>query len=425
MACAMTTVSACSVAAISGLSSSLGVASQKRNSSIPKKLVTLGNGLVAREAVAGFHQKNELRSVLTTSSLGSRREAGAITAGYAQKAEYIWMDGLEGQKGIKFNEMRAKTKVMQKPLPAGSIDFPEWSFDGSSTGQAAGNNSDCILKPVFSCPDPIRGGDNVLVLCEVLTPDGKPHPTNTRSKVVDLLSDDVLAQETLFGFEQEYTMFSKSGQPYGWPESGYPAPQGPFYCGVGLEAVYGRPLVEAHLDACVRAGLMISGINAEVMPGQWEFQIGPSGPLQVGDHVMIARYLLHRLGEDFGIISTFEPKPMQGDWNGAGAHTNYSTKAMREEGGMKAILAAIEKLSKKHPEHIKEYGIGNEKRLTGKHETANMNTFKYGVADRGASIRIPLPVQLANKGYLEDRRPAANVDPYVVTRMLIQTTLCS
>lgn len=374
--------------------------------------------------VSGFFGNSELRVVSLVAKRAATKQAGAVSvkAELAQKVEYIWADGLEGQKGVKFNEMRSKTKVLQTPQPIGG-DFPEWSFDGSSTGQAEGNNSDCILKPVFSCADPIRGGNNVLVLCEVLNPDSTPHATNTRRSVLDLLSPEVLAEETLFGFEQEYTMFSKKGQVYGWPEAGYPHPQGPFYCGVGLESVYGRPLVEAHLDACVKAGLKISGINAEVMPGQWEFQIGPAGPLEVGDHVMIARWLLHRLGEDFGIIATFEPKPMEGDWNGTGAHTNYSTKSMREDGGMKAIEAAIEKLSKKHQEHITVYGIGNEKRLTGKHETASIDVFRSGVADRGASIRIPLPVSLAGKGYLEDRRPAANVDPYVVTRMLIKTTL--
>lgn len=344
----------------------------------------------------------------------------------AQKAEYIWYDGQEGQesKGTIFNEMRSKTKVIQKPVT--NFDpkaFPEWSFDGSSTGQAEGNNSDCILRPVYVVPDPIRGSDDVLVMCEVLDPAGAPHPTNSRAKLEAIINDKVKAEAPLFGFEQEYTMLSKGGYIHGWPQGGYPAPQGPFYCGVGSESVYGRPLAEAHLDACVKAGLIISGINAEVMPGQWEFQIGPTGPLETGDQVMIARWLLHRLGEEFGIVSTFNPKPMKGDWNGTGAHTNYSTASMRADGGMKAIEAAIERLSKTHAEHISQYGTGNELRLTGKHETCDINTFRSGVADRGSSIRIPLPVQLAGKGYLEDRRPAANVDPYTVVRLLIKTTL--
>ncbi|KAL3702526.1 hypothetical protein R1sor_020548 [Riccia sorocarpa] len=406
---------AASSAAVAGSAFAGATSCRAERRNAGKASLALRNGLLSGTSSLGSCLPNELGNSygsLRVSSSKTRHARLVTFALIAQKAEYIWMDGQEGKKGIRFNEMRSKTKVIPRPLPAGSTNFPEWSFDGSSTGQAEGNNSDCILKPVYSCPDPIRGDHHVLVLCEVLTPDGKPHQTNTRRPIADLLSEDVLEQETLFGFEQEYTMFAKSGHPYGWPEAGYPpAPQGPFYCGVGLEAVYGRPLVEAHLDACVKAGLKISGINAEVMPGQWEFQIGPAGPLETGDHVMIARWLLHRLSEDFGIICTFEPKPMQGDWNGAGAHTNYSTKDMREEGGMAAIKAAIEKLSKKHKEHISAYGIGNERRLTGKHETASIDTFKSGVADRGASIRIPLPVSLAGKGYLEDRRPAANVDP--------------
>ncbi|EFN56917.1 hypothetical protein CHLNCDRAFT_143431 [Chlorella variabilis] len=366
---------------------------------------------------------------LKTGTASARRQARVAVvsvSALAQRAEYIWHDGQEGQpiKGAVFNEMRSKTKVIQKPITNfDAAAFPDWSFDGSSTGQAEGKSSDCILRPVCVVPDPIRGGDDVLIMCDVLDPTGAPHPTNTRAKLEAIINDTVKAEAPLFGFEQEYTMLSKGGHVYGWPAGGFPAPQGPFYCGVGPESVYGRDLAEAHMDACIKAGLIISGINAEVMPGQWEFQIGPTGPLETGDQVMIARWLLHRLGEEFGIVSTFAPKPMKGDWNGTGAHTNYSTKSMREDGGMKAIEAAIERLSKCHPEHITQYGTGNEERLTGKHETCDINTFRYGVADRGSSIRIPLPVQLAGKGYLEDRRPAANVDPYTVVRLLIKNTL--
>jgi len=343
-----------------------------------------------------------------------------------QKAEYIWFDGQEGTaaKGMIFNEMRSKTKTLTDALGMNPKDYPDWSYDGSSTGQAEGNNSDLILRPVKVVPDPIRGEPHVLVMCEIFSPDGTPHPTNTRNKLEELIDDNVRALDPWFGFEQEYTMLSKtSASVYGWPAGGYPAPQGPFYCGVGAEAVYGRPLAEAHLEACMKAGLAISGINAEVMPGQWEYQIGPVGPLELGDQVMLSRWLMHRLGEDFGIVITLAPKPVKGDWNGTGGHTNYSTAPMRVPGGMAAIEDAIAKLSKTHAEHISQYGSGNEERLTGKYETCDINTFRSGVADRGASIRLPLPVTLKGYGYLEDRRPAANVDPYTVARLLIKTTL--
>lgn len=347
---------------------------------------------------------------------------------YGMKAEYLWFDGQEGapSKGLIFNEMRSKTKCFEEPLSLNPADYPDWSFDGSSTGQAKGNNSDCILRPVKVVPDPIRGAPHVLVMCEVFAPDGKPHVTNTRAGLREIIDDEVTKEACLYGFEQEYTMLDKAtGRVYGWPANGYPAPQGPFYCGVGAESVFGRPLAEAHMEACMKAGLVISGINAEVLPGQWEFQIGPVGPLELGDSVMIARWLLHRLGEDFGIVITLNPKPVKGDWNGTGAHTNFSTDAMRKPGGMKVIEEAIVKLSKTHPEHISQYGLGNDQRLTGAHETCDINTFKHGVADRGSSIRIPLPVMLKGYGYLEDRRPAANVDPYTVARLLIKTIIKS
>jgi glutamine synthetase len=332
----------------------------------------------------------------------------------AIKAEYIWVDGTEPTK-----KLRSKTKIL--PGPVKDLNgLPEWGFDGSSTNQAEGHASDCILRPVFYCPDPIRGGDNVLVMTEVFSADGKPHATNTRAQL-RAVAEKYAAHEPWFGMEQEYTFF-KGNRPLGWPEQGYPAPQGPFYCGVGADEVFGRPIVEKHMDACLTAGLKFAGINAEVMPGQWEFQIGPATSLEVGDHLNVARWLLYRVGEDFGVNASLDAKPVKGDWNGAGCHTNYSTKAMREEGGIKAIMAACEKFRGRADLHIANYGFGIEERLTGKHETASYKTFLYGVGNRGASIRIPLHCEQAGKGYLEDRRPCANIDPYVVARLIIETT---
>jgi glutamine synthetase len=331
------------------------------------------------------------------------------------KAEYIWIDGTEPSPLL-----RSKTKVIESADGAvlATSELPIWGFDGSSTNQAPGKASDCVLKPVYSCPDPIRGGNSLLVMCEVLYTDFTPHKTNTRAALVEVAAE-YADQKPIFGIEQEYTMF-KGSRPLGFPENGgYPGPQGPYYCGVGADDIYGRPLVEAHLDACLKAGLAISGINAEVMPGQWEFQVGPVPPLEVSDQLWIARWLLHRLGEEYGISITLDPKPVRGDWNGAGAHTNFSTLAMRE--AYEPVVKAAEALGKKAEEHVSSYGHGIESRLTGEHETAPWHEFSYGVSDRGASVRIPWQVEKDGKGYLEDRRPNANSDPYVVTRLIVDT----
>jgi len=231
------------------------------------------------------------------------------------------------------------------------------------------------------------------------------------------------SSEPWFGIEQEYTMLTKKKWPLGWPEGGYPGPQGPYYCSAGAEVNFGRQIVEHHYRACLHAGVKISGSNAEVMPGQWEYQVGPCEGIQSGDQLWLSRYLMQRVCEDFGIRVSFDPKPMSGDWNGAGCHTNYSTEEMRQDGGYDAIIKAIEKLGAKHEEHIAVYGKGNERRLTGAHETAPINQFSYGVAHRGASIRIPRQAKLEGKGYFEDRRPASNMDPYVVTAKIVQTTI--
>ena len=327
----------------------------------------------------------------------------------AYRAEYIWIDG---QKPTA--KLRSKTKIVET-----GGEPPVWGFDGSSTEQAPGNLSDCVLNPVFVRPDPIRRGDDVLVLCEVLTPDLEPHLSNTRAAAVAAY-EKYEDQDPWFGLEQEYTFF-KDGRPHGWPVGGYPAPQGGYYCGVGADEIWGRDVVEEHTSACMEAGIAISGTNAEVMIGQWEFQIGPLGPVEVGDHLWMARWLLYRIAEDYDISAHLNPKPVDGDWNGAGMHTNFSTIAMRES--YEPVIAACEALAVDPEDHIKVYGAGIERRLTGLHETAPWTEYSYGVSDRGASVRIPWQVAKDGKGYIEDRRPNANADPYTVAA-LITNKIC-
>ena len=330
------------------------------------------------------------------------------------RAEYIWIDG---QKPTA--KLRSKTKIVEGPIKK-LEELPDWGFDGSSTSQAEGHFSDCQLKPVKMIPDPLHDDGDILVLCEVLNADGTVHASNTRARL-RALAERYADHETWFGIEQEYTFFD-GNKPLGWPERGFPAPQGGYYCGVGSDEVFGREVVEAHAVACIKAGLAIVGTNAEVMPAQWEFQIGPSGPLECSDHLWLARWLLYRIAEEHGASATLNPKPVKGDWNGAGAHTNFSTKQMRAS--YEPCIAAAKALGEQHALHIASYGHGIEERLTGKHETCSYKDYKYGVSDRGASVRIPWQVDQDKKGYIEDRRPCANMDPYVVTR-LITSTVCA
>jgi len=328
------------------------------------------------------------------------------------QAEYIWIDA-DG-------DVRSKCRTVASNK-AGLADLPSWNYDGSSTNQAPGDDSEVIIKPVAVFKDPFRGGDNILVLTDTYTPGGTPLPTNTRAPAVEVFSGKE-DEKPWFGLEQEYTLFNLDLiTPLGWPAGGYPGPQGPYYCGSGADRSYGRAISEAHYKACLYAGLECSGTNAEVMPGQWEYQIGPCVGIDAGDQMMISRYILKRVCEDFGVHVTLDPKPIAGDWNGAGCHTNFSTEKMRKEGGYEVIESAIRKLGAKHEEHINAYGEGNERRLTGKYETADINTFSYGVANRGCSIRIPRSTEADGYGYLEDRRPSSNCDPYIVTAKIMDT----
>ena len=346
---------------------------------------------------------------------------------YISQATYIWIDGANPTQTL-----RSKVKIVPLTKQAPTVqDFPQWSFDGSSTYQASGHNSDLILQPVCIVKDPILGKDNYLVLCEVLHPDGTPHISNKRARLIQAMENGGKQHQPWLGFEQEYTLF-QGQQPLGWPDRGYPAPQGPFYCGVGADEVFGRHLVERHAQACIDAGIMLYGTNAEVMPGQWEFQIGYRGidtesadPVTVSDHLWLARWLLYRLGEDEDITAKLHPKPIKGDWNGAGKHTNFSTNATRDpKTGLEAIEKAIKALESRHKDHIAVYGHELETRLTGKHETAHISQFLAGVGHRGASVRIPHQVQTQGYGYLEDRRPGANANPYEVAAILVETICC-
>jgi len=326
------------------------------------------------------------------------------------KLEYIWLDGYRPVPNL-----RGKTQLKSFDHEPTLADIPNWGFDGSSTQQAEGSKSDCVLKPVALYPDASRE-NAYIVLSEVMHPDGTPHSTNERATIEN-------DPDLWIGLEQEYFLY-QDGRPLGFPESGYPAPQGPYYCGVGFKNMgsIARQIVEEHLELCLAAGINHEGINAEVAKGQWEFQIFAKGSAKAADDTWVARYLLMRLCEQYEVDVEFHCKPIKGDWNGSGMHTNFSTKYIREVGGKDYFEALMKAFSDFIPEHIAVYGPDNHLRLTGLHETQSIDKFSYGLSDRGASIRMPVNfVKDDYKGYLEDRRPNSQGDPYQIVSRILKT----
>ena len=323
---------------------------------------------------------------------------------------YVWLDGDGG--------IRSKTRVLYDVTVEGNL--PVWNYDGSSCGQATTRNSEVILQPrrVFRCPFRRNNNHNLIVICDTYEPNGKPTESNHRfgaKQIFDMHAD----LDIWFGMEQEYFICDlQTDLPIGFNEDDV---QGRFYCSVGGRNNFGRNLSEEHLEHCLYAGIRIFGTNAAVAPGQWEYQVGPIAGIDVADQLVASRYILERVSEKYHTFIVFHPKPLTGAWNGSGCHTNFSTNIMRKPDSLAAIYQTVAKLEQSHAEHIKVYGKYNDDRLIGTHETSSYDHFTSGVGDRSASVRIPIETVKNGCGYIEDRRPAANMDPYLVTSKILQT----
>ena len=326
------------------------------------------------------------------------------------KLEYVWLDGYKPEPNL-----RSKVKIVDYDSIKGKRDqwdFPMWNFDGSSTNQADTGNSDRLLKPVRHYMTDLQ--NTIYVLCEVLNPDGEPHETNQRAKLKEEEED------LWFGFEQEYFIREEiNGNVLGHKR--HNLFQGEYYCGVGHNVV-GREFVEEHTDMCLKHGIDITGTNAEVALGQWEYQVFSKGKLKGGDDLWMSRYFLYKISEKYGYHIDLHPKPLtHGEWNGSGLHTNFSNDRMRNEGGYDYFTAIFNSFGSRHEDHIKDYGSNNNLRLTGEYETQSIDKFSWGVSDRGASIRVPQDTAKEWKGYVEDRRPGSNADPYKIIYQVVQS----
>lgn len=337
-------------------------------------------------------------------------------------AEYVWRGG-EGEV-----DLRSKTRVLMIELdennkPKGPVDLPIWNYDGSSTNQASADESEVILNPCAVYTDPFRGAPHVMVLCDCFNAKTKdPLENNTRPEAYKAF-EEYKSHEAVYGIEQEYVLM-KDGYPLNWwsrSEEGKlepPKSNERHYCGTG--SVRARKISELHMQACLVAGINMSGMNSEVMPSQMEYQVGPVDGLSCSDQVWMSRYLLNRICESDGLTVCYDPRVIEGEWNGNGCHVNMSTKEMREENGLDKIMTVMPKLMKGHDELVGVCGVGSKERLTGKHETSSYEKFTFGIGDRTASVRVPNMVELSKKGYFEDRRPSGNMDPYLVTSTLLK-----
>jgi len=346
-------------------------------------------------------------------------------------AEYVWVSGQDTHHDIRSKCRTLYLSAEDMALPPKEMlkkgIFPVWNFDGSSTGQARGQNTEIVIKPVNAWPHPFaKDIPMVAVLTECFTPEGAPTTDNTRNVAVSVFEADKNNLKPWFGMEQEYVLVTKSGRPLGWPERGYPAAQGPYYCANGPVAL-GRNIVMAHYERCLQMGIKISGTNAEVMPAQWEFQVGPCEGIEMGDSLVMARWCYLRLLEDIGTFGldldvNFDVKPVKGDWNGSGLHTNFSTEPMRKPGGLEVIKQAVQRLEKTVRNDIPFHGQNNNERMTGQHETSSWKEFTWGIGTRHTSVRIGNDVAKQGYGYFEDRRPGSDADPWLLSAALFASS---
>lgn len=295
--------------------------------------------------------------------------------------------------------------------------------------QADGEEDEAYLWPVAMYDDPFEGKPHKLVLCEVRSKTGDPANASNRAYCEEVM-EKASALSPWITYEQEYFIFDcKTNKPIGWPSHGHPQLMGPSYCGVGGGRENGRDVARAHYRACRNAGIKLSGLNAELVWGQWEYQCGPSEGITAPDDLWMSRYILERVAADFGVKISFDPKPIHSYVVGSGMHTNFSTTETRvAPSGVDSMIKYINRLKLSHDEDVKVYdaagGEDNRVRLSGRFiDTQNVKEFTYGVAKRNVSVRIPYFCNQNKCGYFEDRRPASNADPYLVTAALTKSAL--
>ena len=341
--------------------------------------------------------------------------------------EYIWLD--------VNNNFRSKVKIEKLKLGFQASDLEIWNFDGSSTGQATGDDSEIFIKPYLILQSQTNTDINdnyYYVFCECLNTDIKtPHKTNTRTNAFEFFNQpEVISIDPMFGIEQEFFVF-KDGKPIVWKDE-MTAPQGDYYCGNGGKSILhsSRKFLDKVIDTLNRWGINTTGYNFEVAPGQMEIQICEKG-IMAADYLIVLRFILTRYAEEYGwdIVLTPKPEFLSGDkWNGSGCHVNFSTAEMRQTTiqsiSFDKTINLIQNMKESHSRDIMHFGSENNKfRLGGKNETSSYDTFTYGVANRGSSIRIPRYFVNNLYGYIEDRRPGADMDPYIVTKIICSYAL--
>jgi glutamine synthetase len=316
-------------------------------------------------------------------------------------AEYIWMD--------KKNNFRSKSRTLdirnQSDIEIDNL--PKWNYNGVLCGQSENN---VILTPVavFMCP--FRGQNSILVLCETYKENGEPMSNNYRQNAVKIFNDNKEI-EPMFELEQDYFIINpNNNKPLGFPISGYPEPEGDYFCSIGTLNNFGRKIADLHYKLCLVAGVNIYSISANVAPGQWKFQIGQCNGIEAGDHMMIARYILDRIGELNNVCIDYSEKPVQGNWNHSKCCVNYSTRHMRrglgDKRGIDFITDAIKKLKKNNDDYVNILNYNTDTNM-------DMNNF----------ITIPNEVNVKECGYFEDKRPPANINPYLLTSTILSLTM--